>query len=178
MKQQNYKGKNKSRLKKILPYVVLVLLAITGIRSYFQENKKEQEPIPAESVQNGNLEDHKDSSSNTNSSAIVQLTKANTVIAYVKKHERLPKYYLTKNEAKKRGWKPYEANLCEVLPGKAIGGDYFGNREGRLPNRKGRKYYEADINYDCGGRNANRLVYSNDGLIFTTKDHYKTFQKQ
>ncbi|MDQ7916996.1 ribonuclease domain-containing protein [Mesonia sp. MT50] len=178
MKQQNYKGKNKSRLKKILPYVVLVLLAITGIRSYFQENKDEQGPIPAESVQNGNLEDHKDSSSNTNSSAIVQLTKANTVIAYVKKYERLPKYYLTKNEAKKRGWQPHKGNLCEVLPGKAIGGDYFGNREGRLPNRKGRKYYEADINYDCGGRNANRLVYSNDGLIFTTKDHYKTFQKQ
>lgn len=173
-----HKDKNNSRLKKILPYIILVLLVITGIQSYFQENNDEQETTPTESVQTRKQNDKKSSPSNSNSFDIIELTNTKTVVDYVKKHNRLPKYYLTKNEAKKRGWKPYEGNLCEVLPGKAIGGDYFGNREGRLPNKKDRKYYEADINYDCGGRNANRLVYSSDGLIFTTRDHYKTFQKQ
>lgn len=179
MKKQSHKGKKKSRLKKIMPYIVLVLLAIAGIKSYLEENKDQQGSTSAESVQTTNQQDeNKDSSDTGNSFDIDQLTEAKIVVDYVKKHDRLPNYYLTKREAKKRGWEPYKGNLCEALPGKAIGGDYFGNREGRLPNRKGRKYYEADINYDCGSRNANRLVYSNDGLIFITKDHYKTFQKQ
>lgn len=179
MKKQSYKGKNKSRLKKIMPYIVLVVLAIAGIRSYLQENKDQQGASPAESVQATNRQNKsKNSSDAAKSFDIAKLTEAKIVVDYLKKHDRLPKYYLTKKEAKKRGWKPYKGNLCEALPGKAIGGDYFGNREDRLPNRKGRKYYEADINYNCGGRNADRLVYSNDGLIFVTKDHYRTFQKQ
>lgn len=179
MKNQRFKGKKNSRFKKIMPYIVLVLLAIISIRSYFQENNDQQGSTPAESVQTANQQDeNKNSSDTANSFDIAQLTEAKTVVDYVKKNQRLPNYYLTKKEAEGRGWKPYKGNLCEVLPGKAIGGDYFGNREGRLPNRKGRKYFEADINYDCGGRNANRLVYSSDGLIFITKDHYRTFQKQ
>lgn len=179
MKQQNHKGKKNSRFKKIMPYIVLVVLAIAGIRSYLQENNDQQGSTSAESVQPASQQDASKSSSDTaNSFDIAQLTKGKTVVDYLKKHDRLPNYYLTKKEAKRRGWKPHKGNLCEALPGKAIGGDYFGNREGRLPKRRGRKYHEADINYDCGGRNADRLVYSSDGLIFMTKDHYRTFQKQ
>lgn len=113
-----------------------------------------------------------------NSDEIWDLTDEKIVIPYLKKHQRLPYYYITKNEARKLGWIASEGNLCEALPGKAIGGDRFGNREGKLPKKSGRLYFEADLNYKCGRRNADRVVYSNDGLIFLTKDHYKTFQKQ
>ena len=51
----------------------------------------------------------------------------------------------------------------------------FGNREGNLPKEKGRQYFECDIDYVSGSRNAKRIVYSNDGLIYYTEDHYNTF---
>ncbi|MBO4234249.1 ribonuclease domain-containing protein [Riemerella anatipestifer] len=107
---------------------------------------------------------------------IEALTEENTVIAYIKEHHELPAYYITKSEAKKSGWNPSSGNLCEVLPGKAIGGDKFRNRENQLP--RGDRYYEADINYQCGRRNADRLVFTKDGKVWITKDHYKTFQEK
>ena len=63
-----------------------------------------------------------------------------------------------------------------MAPGKSIGGDYFGNREGILPRKDGRKYYECDIDTDGTYRGAKRIVYSNDGLIYYTEDHYETFE--
>ncbi len=107
---------------------------------------------------------------------IDQLTNEKTVIDYVKKNHQLPSYYITKNEAKKLGWDPSKGNLCEVLPGKAIGGDRFGNREGQLPKNK--KYYEADVNYHCGNRNADRIIFTQNGEVYLTKNHYKSFSKQ
>ena len=56
-----------------------------------------------------------------------------------------------------------------------IGGNTYGNREKQLPEKEGRKYWECDIDYDGYERNAERIVYSNDGLIYYTDDHYKTF---
>lgn len=109
---------------------------------------------------------------------IDELTKESVVVTYVKKNGRLPDYYITKKDARSQGWIASEGNLCEVLPGRAIGGDIFTNRERNLPAQKGRIYYEADLNYNCGNRNADRLVFSNDGLIFVTFDHYKTFEKR
>lgn len=106
------------------------------------------------------------------------LTKEAVVVPYVKKNGRLPDYYLTKQEARQQGWIAAEGNLCAVLPGRAIGGDRFSNREKTLPEKKGRNWYEADINYHCGRRNADRLLFSNDGLVFITKDHYKTFEEK
>lgn len=109
---------------------------------------------------------------------IDELTSESVVVPYVKKNGRLPDYYITKKNARSGGWVASEGNLCNVLPGRAIGGDIFTNRERNLPAQKGRIYYEADLNYNCGRRNADRLVFSNDGLIFVTHDHYKTFEKQ
>ena len=62
-----------------------------------------------------------------------------------------------------------------VAPGKSIGGDYFGNYEGILPQAKGLKYYEADCYYTGGKRRAERIVFSNDGHVYYTEDHYTTF---
>ncbi|MGB6093410.1 MAG: ribonuclease domain-containing protein [Moheibacter sp.] len=109
---------------------------------------------------------------------IAVLTDEETVVDFVRQYTGLPDYYITKDQARKLGWIPETGNLCEVLPGKAIGGDRFGNRENKLPKSKSRKYFEADLNYNCGRRGADRLIYSSDGLIFITKDHYKTFQKR
>ncbi len=108
--------------------------------------------------------------------SIDELTNENTVINYVKKNHRLPDYYITKNEAKNLGWNPSQGNLCEVLPGKVIGGDYFGNREGKLP--KSEKYFEADVNYNCGNRNSDRIIFTKSGVVYLTKDHYKSFEKK
>lgn len=88
---------------------------------------------------------------------------------------KLPDYYYTKEEAKICGWKRSENNLAEVLPGKMIFGGIHNNRKSKLPHKEGRIWYEADINYEKGGRNSERIVFSNDGLIFATYDHYKTF---
>lgn len=104
-----------------------------------------------------------------------ELFSLERVTKYVQEHEKLPPEYITKREARDLGWKDKEGNLWEVAPGCAIGGDNFDNREGKLPEKKGRKYYEADLNYKGGYRGAERLIFSNDGLIYYTLDHYKTF---
>ena len=88
----------------------------------------------------------------------------------------LPSNYLTKKEAQKLGWVSSQGNLWKVAPGMSIGGDRFGNREGLLPEAQGRKYYECDIDFDGTYRNAKRIVFSNDGLIYYTEDHYESFQ--
>lgn len=112
----------------------------------------------------------------SSNSSIDELTAEKVVINYVKEHRNLPEYYITKSEAKRNGWVASKGNLCDVLPGRAIGGDHFTNREGNLP--KSEKYFEADVNYNCGRRNADRIVYTKNGDVYLTKDHYKSFQKQ
>ena len=107
--------------------------------------------------------------------SIDQLTQQKRVVSYLQQHQRLPDYYITKKQAREQGWDARNGNLCSVLPGKAIGGDRFSNREGQLPAARSRVWREADINYQCGRRGADRLLYSSDGLIFVTRDHYKNF---
>ena len=87
----------------------------------------------------------------------------------------MPDYYITKEEAAALGWKPKQANLSEVAPGKMLGGNLYKNVPEVLPNATGRKWYEADLDYDSGFRNEKRLLYSNDGLIFVSYDHGQTF---
>lgn len=99
------------------------------------------------------------------------------VALYIRTFGKLPSNYITKSKAEDRGWNPHSGNLAKALPGMSIGGNYFGNREGSLPEKKGRKYYECDIDYTSGFRNEKRIVYSNDGLIFYTEDHYETFEQ-
>ena len=88
---------------------------------------------------------------------------------------RLPSYYVSKEDAEDAGWVNWQGNLDEVLPGKMIGGNIYNNRDGKLPSAPGRVWREADINYSGGYRNDERILYSNDGLIFVSRDHYKTF---
>lgn len=97
------------------------------------------------------------------------------VALYIYTYGRLPQNYITKGEAQMLGWKSSRGNLWDVTDRMIIGGDRFYNREGLLPNKSGRLYYECDVNYYGGYRGSERLVYSNDGLIYYTKDHYRSF---
>ena len=96
--------------------------------------------------------------------------------AYLNAFGHLPDNYITKTEAQDLGWVSSKGNLWDVAPGKSIGGDKFGNREKLLPEKKGRKYYECDVNYEGGYRGSDRIIYSNDGLVYFTEDHYNTFE--
>ena len=139
--------------------------------SYEKKSKKNQD----------NFEKEKSDFSNKNndsSNQIDELTNDEIVVKYLKEHGELPDYYITKSEAKSLGWVPSKGNLCEVAPGRAIGGDIWTNRQKSLPTKSGRKYFEADLNYNCGNRNADRVVFSNDGLVFVTHDHYRNFEER
>ena len=95
------------------------------------------------------------------------------VALYIHTYNKLPSNYITKKEAKKLGWSG--GSLEKYAPGKVIGGDVFGNYEGVLPDYG--KYHECDI--DTKGkkkRGAKRIVYSDDGRIYYTEDHYETFE--
>lgn len=95
------------------------------------------------------------------------------VALYIVTYDKLPSNYITKKEAKKLGWSG--GSLESYAPGKCIGGDYFGNYEGNLPEDT--KYHECDIDtLGKKSRGAKRIVYSDDGYIYYTEDHYETFE--
>ena len=107
-------------------------------------------------------------------------TDRDSVALYLHLYGHLPSNFLTKKEAQEAGWDSSKGNLPTVLPGMSIGGDRFGNYEKLLPAKKGRSYRECDINYNPKGkkkasRGAERIVWSNDGLIYYTDDHYRSF---
>ena len=96
------------------------------------------------------------------------------VALYIHTYGKLPSNFITKDEAEKLGWTG--GSVQKYKKGAAIGGTYFGNYEGLLPKKNGRKYYECDIDTDGkSSRGAKRIIYSNDGLIYYTYDHYETF---
>lgn len=164
---------NKSRT-----FILFFIGALAGMLGMYLFNnykieKKNTEPVIENSTK---IEKNEPNSTSKNSKSIDELTKENVVINYVKKNHELPDYYLTKSEARNQGWNASAGNLCEVLPGKAIGGDKFSNREKQLP--KGNQYFEADVNYNCGNRNADRIVFTKNGEVWLTHDHYRSFEKQ
>ena len=104
-------------------------------------------------------------------------TSKDDVAAYLHAYGRLPKNFISKTKARAKGWSPSKGNLDEVCPGMSIGGGQFKNDEGALPDARGRTWRECDVNYHGGPRGAERIVYSDDGLIFYTPDHYQTFEQ-
>ena len=86
----------------------------------------------------------------------------------------LPEYYISKEDLKALGWRNGRAP-SDYAPGKMVTGGIYQNRDGHLPHKDGRVWYEADLNYRQGRRNGDRILWSSDGLIFVTYDHYDTF---
>lgn len=103
------------------------------------------------------------------------IIKPQEIADYLFDYGKLPDNFITKKEAQNRGWDSSYNYVSDVAPGYSIGGDRFGNYEGQLPTAKGRQYYECDCNYVKGKRNAERIIFSNDGLVYYTNDHYATF---
>lgn len=100
----------------------------------------------------------------------------NNVVLYLEAYGELPPNYITKSEARELGWEG--GSVESYRKDAAIGGDYFGSREGLLPEAGGRSYTECDIDTNgYGSRGSRRLVFSNDGLYFYTSDHYESFSE-
>lgn len=106
-----------------------------------------------------------------------QYTSRDEVALYIHEFGHLPSNYITKKEAQAAGWQGGMIELRELFPGKSIGGSSFGNHEGKLPRAKGRTWKECDIDPSRSSRGAKRLIYSNDGLIYYTGNHYETFKR-
>ena len=187
-----------------LPIIILGLMFALGACTR-QEAKKESaktesskiESSKTESVKDGKNQS-KDSTSKEDTTTIAEseeemlqesvtekevqveengnYTSKEEVALYIHTYGKLPVNYITKKEAQDMGWDPSKGNLSDILPGMSIGGSAFGNYEGALPRANGRRYFECDIDYDGGYRGAKRLVYSNDGLVFYTEDHYNNFE--
>lgn len=179
----------KSGLKGLFALLAILLAVwVNGVDSLFEEqttdssisisanSSQAMEEDVDESDKNGPQKSAETITSNGVTEGQSYSTK-NEVAAYIRQFNALPPNYLTKDEAEELGWDNSEGNLWEVTDGMSIGGDFFGNREGLLPKKSGRTYYEADINYYGGFRGAERIVYSNDGLIFYTDDHYESFEQ-
>ena len=100
-------------------------------------------------------------------------TKADVAL-YIHTYGKLPSNFMTKKQAKKLGWSG--GSLEDFAPGMCIGGDYFGNYEGLLPEDK--EYHECDIDtLGKKSRGAKRIIYSDDGYIYYTEDHYESFEQ-
>lgn len=127
-----------------------------------QEESKSQ-PVTSQSAQGAEILDENGS-----------YTSCEDVALYLETYDRLPNNFITKQEARQLGWEG--GSLEPYAPGKCIGGDKFGNYEGLLPGKKGRTYRECDIDtLGADSRGAKRIVYSDDGLIYYTEDHYASF---
>ena len=174
---------NRQNFKLVLFFIIGMLSAFL-VMYLFENYKIEKKPQPEnqenvvlkQQTRNESFNDNQERNSSESSGNIDELTAEKLVIDYVKSTRKLPDYYITKGEARSQGWVASEGNLCDVLPGRAIGGDKFSNREKTLPT--GAQYFEADVNYNCGRRNADRIVFTKNGDVWLTHDHYKSFQKQ
>jgi hypothetical protein len=99
------------------------------------------------------------------------------VALYIHTYGHLPSNFISKTKARRAGWVSSKGNLGDVCPGMSIGGSIFYNDDGLLPDADGRTWKECDVDYAGGYRGSERIVFSNDGLIYYSSDHYRTFER-
>lgn len=165
-------------MKKILSLLLtfllsFTLLSCTAIDSVIDELGLTDENVDVDHIEENHDQDQEDIEEGLEEDE--SYTSKEDVSLYLDTYDKLPKNYITKKEATNLGWESSKGNLWDVTDEMSIGGDRFGNREKRLPENQGRQYYECDINYEGGYRGPERLVYSDDGLIYYTGDHYESF---
>ncbi len=161
------------KFKQILTYIALGLLVVGAF--FYLKNRSQEEVVNDIATEVSSYTNTEESITEAAISESGEYDDKNSVAQYIVLYEHLPSNYITKAEATALGWQG--GGLEEYAPGKSIGGDRFSNREGLLPKQSGRSYTECDI--DTRGKNsrgAKRIVFSNDGLIYYTDDHYKTFE--
>ena len=174
------------RLKRIIALFLSAVIAlsflascaeidVTGILEEVEKILEEENTVvaddPNESSQEQNpKEENNEAQIDENGS----YTSKDDVALYIHTYGKLPSNFITKEEARDLGWDG--GGLEPYAPGMCIGGDYFGNYEGLLPEKKGRKYTECDIDtMGKSSRGEKRIIFSNDGLIYYTDDHYESF---
>ena len=140
-----------------------------------KDTNKETEKIDVDALIQNVLDNYLLVAENEELDEYGEYTDAAQVAYYLYIMEQLPLNYLTLEEAKELGFSNKKDNLNEIMPGCAIGGDVFENREKLLPEAEGREWYQCDVNTVEGKRGNERLVYSNDGLIYYTPDQFATF---
>ncbi|WP_411345980.1 ribonuclease [Paenibacillus sp. WLX1005] len=178
---------SRKALSSILFIIVAVVAVLFGANEWMGQSSTPSSEATSGSATSSNTASStttstpSTSSSSTDKQAATNCTIINTfdgVANYLRQYDgQLPCNYVTKKQAEQLGWQSSKGNLATVAPGKSIGGDTFSNREGLLPKASGRKWHEADINYTSGFRGADRILYSTDGLIYKTTDHYESFQQ-
>ena len=174
-------------MKKILSVIFAVVIVLLG--SFFgltgNEETFEPSPAPLPEIIGEYIISEPESTSETEAQpqappeteALIDAegtyTSKEDVALYIHTYGCLPKNFMTKNEARKLGWEG--GGLEDYAPGMCIGGDHFGNYEGLLP--EDREYTECDIDtLGAKSRGAKRIVFSEDGLIYYTDDHYESFE--
>ena len=172
-------------MRKFLSFLMtlLLLFSIVGCKN----NQKSQDvgSSATSSAESSTLSSSTESSSATSSaessteSAVIDengsYTSKDDVALYIHVYGHLPSNFIKKKDAEKLGWSG--GSLEPYAAGKCIGGDRFGNYEGLLPKKTGRSYTECDIDtLGKKSRGAKRIVFSNDGLIYYTDDHYASFE--
>ena len=191
----------KDSMKKIIGLLIIIIMGITGYQyndstdSFQQRDRQEQSSQPSsDTEQKPSRNDKAPTSTHRSSSKSTEKASSDHTsgslkrqtdqlkpeayyylkddgIAYIHQYGHLPQNYISKREAEQQGWTPRDTTYV-------VGGNRFGNREGQLPKKKGRQYYEADVQAGyTDHRGPQRIVYSNDGLIFFTDDHYQSFQQ-
>ena len=170
----------KRKLGKLLSFLLLLALSVTLFTGCTQEDAELALDVLNAVLETEVEEDvYEETTETATKDAISEdgtYTSKEDVAEYLHTYGHLPSNFIKKKAAQKLGWVSSEGNLWDVAPGMSIGGDYFGNYEGNLPEAKDRDYYECDIDFDGSYRGAKRIVYSNDGLIYYTEDHYETFE--
>ena len=167
---------------------IAVALAFCGCSASVSAGKGGSSSVSSSAVASSSAKASKTSSSasaGTSSAKVSDITVTENgeysdkdhVALYIHKFGHLPSNYISKTKARKAGWVNTKGNLWDVLPGKSIGGSEYYNDDGKLPDKNGRRWTECDIDFDGGYRNSKRIVFSNDGLVFYTDDHYETFEQ-
>ena len=175
----NLTRKKRSRLK-VLPLILIIslLLLFTGCQKQPTEASEATTLIslPTEAPDSTSTDAASEAASQSPSDLIPEdgtYTTKEDVALYIHTYGKLPQNFITKKAAKKLGWQG--GSLEDYAPGKCIGGDYFGNYEGLLPEDK--EYHECDIGtLGKSKRGAKRIIYSDDGYIYYTGDHYESFE--
>jgi guanyl-specific ribonuclease Sa len=182
--------------KRTLAIILVIVLALAGL--WFSRGQTTQQPAETEQPQitsclialdeiqqaNAASAETENDEAQPDATAPVQdeaapdengaYTTKKDVAAYLAAYGTLPGNFITKTEARALGWSG--GGLDDYAYGMCIGGDRFGNYEGLLPEAGGREYYECDVDtLHTDSRGAKRIVYSSDGLIYYTEDHYESF---
>ena len=158
----------------IIPLLLLIVLSMAFFSRAGRMMKSEVTPTPTITAQTTASVSTTGQQMPDVSDASADKGTLEAVAAFVRSNGQLPDYYLSKDQARKMGWSG--GSVERYAPGYMIGGDRFGNNEGLLPDKKGRIWTEGDIDtLGQDSRGAKRIVFSSDGLIYYTDDHYESF---